>query len=92
MSTWTTASGKACVSRVKYPRIHEWKLADRKGKHLTTKRIIKKALHAITPAKVMQDSALRDVSLSGESYPETTYRVTEESMEMLVENYELVQQ
>ena len=92
MSTWTTAAGKACVSRVKFPRTHEWKRVDRKGRHITTESIIKKALHAITPAKVKQDSALRDIPLSGESYPETTYRVTDESMKKLVEDYELVLQ
>ena len=80
------------MSRVKFPRTHEWKRIDRKGKHINTERIIKKALHAITPAKVKQDSALRDVPLSGESYPETTYRVTEKSLKKLVEDYELVLQ
>ena len=34
MSTWTTAAGKVCVSRVKFPRTHEWKRVDRKGKHI----------------------------------------------------------
>ena len=92
VSTWTTAAGKACASRVKFPRTHQWKRVDRKGKHITTERIIKKALHAITPAKVKQDSALRDVPLSGELYPETTYKVANESMEKLVEDYELVLQ
>ena len=92
MSTWTTAAGKACVSRVKFSRTHEWKRVDRRGRHITTERIIKKALHAISPANVKQDSALRDTPLSGESYPKMTYKLTDEAMEKLVEDYELVLQ
>ena len=60
-TAWTTSAGKACVTRVKFPRTHEWKRVDRNGKHITAERVIKKALLAIKPDKVKRDSAVRDV-------------------------------
>ena len=80
LTSWTTAAGRACVTRVKLPRTHEWKRVDRSGNHITTEKVIRKSLRKIKSDKVTLDSALREVPLSKESYPETTYRVTDESM------------
>ena len=54
--------------------------------------MIEKSLRGIKSEKVCQDSALRDVPLAVESYPDMTYRVEYCGKCILVKNYELVLQ
>ena len=71
----TTATPTTSVIRVIYVKPKARLHVDRKGQYIPTLRVIQKSLRAKKSEKVKQDSALRDVSPSGESYPDMTYRV-----------------
>ena len=62
------------------------------GQYIPTLGGIEKFLRGIKSAKVCQDSALRDVPLAVESYPDMIYRVEFSGKCILVKNYELVLQ
>ena len=55
-------------------------------------RVIQKSLRGKMPEKGKQDSALRDIPLPQELYPDRTYQVKYSDQRQLVENHELVLQ
>ena len=80
------------VTRVIHERSRAWSRVDSNGKYIPALRVIQIALRAIKSEKVKQDSELRDVPLSGESYPDMTNRVVYSDQRQLADNHELVLQ
>ena len=80
------------MTRVIHVKPKAWLRVDIDGKYIPTLRVIEKSLRGIKSGKVSQDSALRDVPLPVESYPDMTYRVDFSSRIILVEYFELVLQ